>query len=95
MRISNSFSEGEIQVMDFIVQTLLRGGSPTMAVRNKDFSSLCRKIQTMKSRVKEKQIADDLPAKPVEAAPATVSVGASASSGMSAQAMPQAMQHAV
>ncbi|MDB4976316.1 MAG: hypothetical protein JWN04_4429, partial [Myxococcaceae bacterium] len=36
MRISNSFSEGEIQVMDFIVQTLLRGGSPTMAVRNKD-----------------------------------------------------------
>lgn len=88
MRISNSFSEGEIQVMDFIVQTLLRGGSPTMAVRNKDFSSLCRKIQTMKSRVKEKQIADDLPsAKPAEAAPATVSV--------SAQAMPQAMQQAV
>ena len=64
MRISNSFSEGEIQVMDFIVQTLLRGGSPSMAVRNKDFASLCRKIQTMKSRVNEKQIADDLPAKP-------------------------------
>ena len=60
MRISNSFSEGEIQVMDFIVQTLLRGGSPTMAVRNKDFSSLCRKIQTMKSRVNEKQLADEL-----------------------------------
>jgi hypothetical protein len=91
MRISNSFSEGEIQVMDFIVQTLLRGGSPTMAVRNKDFSSLCRKIQTMKSRVKEKQIADDLPTKPVEAAPATAASGV----GMSAQAMPQAMQHAV
>ncbi|MDB4985817.1 MAG: hypothetical protein JWN04_995, partial [Myxococcaceae bacterium] len=45
---------------DFIVQTLLRGGSPTMAVRNKDFSSLCRKIQTMKSRVNEKQLADEL-----------------------------------
>ena len=93
MRISNSFSEGEIQVMDFIVQTLLRGGSPTMAVRNKDFSSLCRKIQTMKSRVKEKQIADDLAmAKPAEAAPATVPAG---SVSISAQAMPQAMQHAV
>lgn len=63
MRISNSFSEGEIQVMDFIVQTLLRGGSPSMAVRNKDFASLCRKIQTMKSRVNEKHIAEDLPAK--------------------------------
>jgi len=72
MRISNSFSEGEIQVMDFIVQTLLRGGSPTMAVRNKDFASLCRKIQTMKSRVNEKQIADDLPARlePTAAKPA-------------------------
>jgi hypothetical protein len=60
MRISNSFSEGEIQVMDFIVQTLLRGGSPTMAVRNKDFSSLCRKIMAMKAKVNEKHIADEL-----------------------------------
>jgi len=64
MRISNSFSEGEIQVMDFIVQTLLRGGSPTMAVRNKDFASLCRKIIAMKTRVNEKQIADELGATP-------------------------------
>jgi hypothetical protein len=56
MRISNSFSEGEIQVMDFIVQTLLRGGSPTMATRNKDFASLCRKIMAMKAKVNEKQI---------------------------------------
>ena len=67
MRISNSFSEGEIQVMDFIVQTLLRGGSPTMAVRNKDFASLCRKIQTMKTRVNEKQLADELAPKAAEA----------------------------
>lgn len=60
MRISNSFSEGEIQVMDFIVQTLLRGGSPTTATRNKDFASLCRKIMAMKAKVNEKQIADEL-----------------------------------
>ena len=50
MRISNSFSEGEIQVMDFILTTLLRGGTPNMAVRSKDFASLCRKVQSMKSR---------------------------------------------
>lgn len=50
MRISNSFSEGEIQVMDFILSTLLRGGTPAMAVRSKDFSSLCRKVQAMKSK---------------------------------------------
>jgi hypothetical protein len=63
MRISNSFSEGEIQVMDFIVQTLLRGGSPTTATRNRDFASLCRKIMAMKAKVNEKQLADELGAK--------------------------------
>lgn len=57
MRISNSFSEGEIQVMDFILSTLLRGGTPNMAVRSKDFASLCRKIQSMKTRVAEVQLA--------------------------------------
>lgn len=55
MRISNSFSEGEIQVMDFIVQTLLRGGTPTMATRHKEFASLCRKVIAMKAKVHEKQ----------------------------------------
>lgn len=53
MRISNSFSEGEIQVIDFILTTLLRGGTPSMAVRSKDFSSLCRKVQSMKQRVND------------------------------------------
>jgi hypothetical protein len=33
MRISNSFSEGEIQVLEFILQTLLRGGTPSMATQ--------------------------------------------------------------
>ncbi len=55
MRISNSFSEGEIQVLEFIVQTLLRGGSPTMATRHKEFASLCRKVMAMKNKVQEKQ----------------------------------------
>jgi hypothetical protein len=50
MRISNSFSEGEIQVLEFIVQTLLRGGTPTMATRHKEFASLCRKVMAMKSK---------------------------------------------
>lgn len=55
MRISNSFSEGEIQVLEFIMQTLLRGGTPTMATRNKDFASVYRKVMTMKKRVEEKK----------------------------------------
>ena len=53
MRISNSFSEGEIQVLEFIVQTLLRGGTPSMATRHKDFASLCRKVMSMKAKAAE------------------------------------------
>ena len=55
MRISNSFSEGEIQVLEFILQTLLRGGTPSMATRNKDFAAVYRKVMTMKKRVEEKK----------------------------------------
>ncbi len=71
MRISNSFSEGEIQVIDFILSTLLRGGTPNMAIRSKDFGSLCRKVQAMKIRVQE--IKDGKV--PARRAPAQSSVG--------------------
>ncbi|MEM9070369.1 MAG: hypothetical protein AAGE52_17830 [Myxococcota bacterium] len=60
MRISNSFSEGEIQVLEFILQTLLRGGTPSMATRNKEFASLYRKVVTMKKRVQQKKEKDIL-----------------------------------
>ena len=76
MRISNSFSEGEIQVMDFILSTLLRGGSPAMATRSKDFASLCRKVVSMKTRVEEKKREDLLKARGGERpAPERSSVG--------------------
>ncbi len=56
MRISNSFSEGEIHVLEFILQTLLRGGKPSTAVRNKDFASLYRKVvSSMRQRVEVKK----------------------------------------
>lgn len=61
MRISNSFSEGEIQVLEFIVNTLLRGGSPNMATRHKEFASLCRKVMAMKQRVAEAEAKKDAP----------------------------------
>lgn len=55
MRISNSFSEGEVQVMEFILSTLLRGGTPTMATRHKEFASLYRKVLSMKTRIEGKK----------------------------------------
>ena len=60
MRISNSFSEGEVQVLEFILQTLLRGGTPSMATRNKDFASLYRKVITMKTRMEKKKTDKDV-----------------------------------
>lgn len=55
MRISNSFSEGEIQILEFILSTLLRGGTPTMATRHRDFASLYRKVLTMKKRMTDQE----------------------------------------
>jgi hypothetical protein len=69
MRISNSFSEGEIQVLEFIVQTLLRGGTPTMATRHKEFASLCRKVMAMKTKAQGER------SKAQRAAPEESSVG--------------------
>lgn len=78
MRISNSFSEGEVQVLDFILQTMLRGGTPNMAARHKDFPSLCRKVMAMKAKVLDKQ-------RP-EPAQSSVGLVAAASVGNSADA---------
>jgi hypothetical protein len=71
MRISNSFSEGEVQVLEFIVQTLLRGGTPTMATRHKEFASLCRKVMAMRGKVNEKEKAKVRPT-PEESSVGTV-----------------------
>jgi hypothetical protein len=75
MRISNSFSEGEIQVLEFIVQTLLRGGTPTMATRHKEFASLCRKVMAMKTKVhevKQRPVREESSVGTVEAPQATM-----------------------
>jgi hypothetical protein len=87
MRISNSFSEGEIQVLEFIVQTLLRGGTPTMATRSADFPSLCRKVQAMKKKVHE-QKARPVVAGTHDAHPDESSVGTVAAPTASALAEP-------
>ncbi len=69
-RISNSFSAGEVQILDFVLTTLLRGGTPTMATRHKDFASLYRKVVSMKKRLEDQKKAAK------EEARSTSSVGA-------------------
>ena len=48
------FTDGELQVLDFIFVTLMRGGNPTMATRHKEFASLVKKINEEKAKRKEK-----------------------------------------
>ena len=48
----------EVQVLDFMMQTLLRGGTADMAVRHKSFASLCRKVGEIKGKVKERELQD-------------------------------------
>lgn len=67
--IRNSFTDGEVQILEFILQTLMRGGTPTMATRHRDFASLYRKTLTMKKRLGERRI--ESPARmPLDAPPA-------------------------
>lgn len=48
-----SFTKGEIQVLDFILTALMRHGTPTMALRHKEFASVAGKVLKMKQSVKE------------------------------------------
>lgn len=54
-RISNSFSEDEIEILDFVTKVLLRGGDPRIARRAKAFPSLCKKVLAMKQKAEEKR----------------------------------------
>ena len=58
MRISNSFSEGEVQILEFMLATILRGGTPTMATRHKEFASIYRKVLSMKQRIERQKQAE-------------------------------------
>jgi hypothetical protein len=49
--VSNSFTESEVKILDFIFSTLQRGGDPRMITRNKSFANLSAKIIRMKQRM--------------------------------------------
>jgi hypothetical protein len=68
------------------VQTLLRGGTPTMATRSADFPSLCRKVQAMKKKVHEQK------ARPIgNASPEESSVGTVAAPSMTSMTAASAL----
>jgi len=46
--IRTSLTPNEIQLLDFITSTLLRGGDARMATRHREFASVVRKIQALK-----------------------------------------------
>ncbi len=48
-KADEQLSAGELHALDYIMQTLMRGGTPGVAVRSKGFAPLCRKIKTLKA----------------------------------------------
>lgn len=54
--IRTSLTPMEIQLLDYMMSTILRGGDPKIAARHKSFASLARKVKAMKTAAKE---ADD------------------------------------
>ena len=52
---SNSFTEEEVKLLDFIFSALQRGGDPRIVVRNKHFGNLSAKIIRMKKKLEEKK----------------------------------------
>lgn len=48
---SQSFNEREVMLLNFFVDTLLRGGDVSVAMRNDGFPSLVRKTRQMKERI--------------------------------------------
>ncbi len=48
---ANTFSEGEIKLMDTMLKTLLRGGDAATLTRSPDFPGVVRKVQAMKDSV--------------------------------------------
>lgn len=59
MRISNSFSEGEVQVLWSLVQAATQRGDVTVIARSPHFASLGRKVMAMRERVRANEAAKE------------------------------------
>ena len=52
---ANTFAEGEINLLDVILKTLLRGGDAGTLTRSPDFAGVMRKVQAMKSSIERRK----------------------------------------
>ena len=52
---SNSFTEEQVKILVFVLDTLLRGGDARMAVRHKAFNGLVAKAHRMREKLRKGQ----------------------------------------
>jgi len=52
IQAANSFTKDQVQILAFVVDTLLRGGDARMAVRHKAFAGLAAKVHKMRDTVR-------------------------------------------
>ena len=58
-RVSQSFSEDELNAADELVRAMLRGGDPSQVTRRPGFASLATKFAGMKARIAEQKRAKE------------------------------------
>ncbi len=55
IRISNSFTEGEIAVLEFLLSNMRRGGDPKIVMRRPEFASLSKKVLAMRAKAEQER----------------------------------------
>lgn len=50
--VSGTFTPGEVQILEYVMQALLRGGTPSLAMRHREFASLYKKVTAMREQTK-------------------------------------------
>ncbi len=57
-RASTTFKKSDVELLDFMITTLLRGGDPKMAMQHEAFASVARKIASMKASIARQKAKD-------------------------------------
>lgn len=52
-RVANSFNQNEVEILDFILTSLLRKSDPSMVTRKPEYATLVRKVGQMKRKIME------------------------------------------
>jgi hypothetical protein len=50
--VTGTFTPGEVQILEYVMRALVRGGTPHLAVQHREFATLCTKVTRMREQLK-------------------------------------------